>query len=520
MHLNLYFNFITALFSFVNFNYNHSSIYRIDILQRRFQSIFFKTALILFFFLGFFFTSSQQVIQYKLDSTLINTPLEMVNKNIPRKEIILWNEKMLSNSQKANYTRGIIIAKINLAVQYYNLSKPDISLKYLIDANKILKTIPSDPSLQAKINQEFSQVYYTMGLFEMALDYNSKAKYWASKTTKNVQNLKLLNYVYTSRSNTLQALKKDSSLHYLHKASYYYKHPNVYIYLATHYIEHKTHLDSAKYYLEKSENIFKNTKHKSNYSISVLFYNYGKLFLAEKKYSEAIKYLEKSLFFANNGKNRQHLLNIYNALIDVYRKTANFEKERNILEDYKKFNETYSDSFTKGIETTLLKLKEEQENDKNKWTKNYILVGLCVLLLFIIIVYRLLKKNTKKILLNKQEEYSVTPSAEINGLIIESNPQVTIDMIYESAKTRDPNFYTKFQSLYPNFVKKLIDINPNLQNSEIQLLMYIFLKFETKEIADFLCLSPKTIQNRKYKIRKKLNIPTCTDIYIWLLSTN
>lgn len=93
-----------------------------------------------------------------------------------------------------------------------------------------------------------------------------------------------------------------------------------------------------------------------------------------------------------------------------------------------------------------------------------------------------------------------------------------IDILYQSAKSRDPNFYAKFQNLHPNFIKDLLTINPNLQNSELQLLAYIYLKFETKEIADLIFLSPKTIQNRKHHIRKKLNIPSSEDIYIWLKS--
>lgn len=441
----------------------------------------------------------------------------MLNKNMSRSEIIKWNNKMLVKTKAQSYLRGIILTKINLAIQYYNLGKPDISLKYLTDADNLLKTIPKDLALQTKLEQEFSQVYYTMGLFKVALNYNTKAMLLAEKLKKNIHNLKLLNYVYTSRSNTLSALKKDSSLYYLHKAIYHYKNPNSFICLANNYIENKTHLDSAKYYLEHSENILKNIKYKNNYSLSVLFYTYGNLFITEKKYTKAINYLEKSLSLAANEKNRQHLLNIYNALANAYTKTGNLDKEKKNLEDYKKFNESYSNSYTKGIETILLNTKTEEKNHN----KNYTLINTAIFILFILsifAIYYFYKRKINKIKIQQIEELSKIKKIETHESVLEKMPQVTIDLVYKSAKERDPNFFTKFQTLYPNFVKKLINISPTLQNNEIQLLMYIFLKFETKEIANLLCLSPKTIQNRKYTIRKKLKISTSTDIYIWLVS--
>ncbi|SEF61547.1 regulatory protein, luxR family [Halpernia humi] len=100
--------------------------------------------------------------------------------------------------------------------------------------------------------------------------------------------------------------------------------------------------------------------------------------------------------------------------------------------------------------------------------------------------------------------------------IEESMKMEDIDILYTSAKSRDPNFYNKFQNFYPNFFKNLTKLNADLQKNELHILAFIYLNFETKEIAEILFLSPKTIQNKKYNIRKKLNIKSKEDIYIWL----
>lgn len=461
---------------------------------------------------------SSQKIDRIFDSVIINKPMSMLNENVSRENIIKWNQQMLKKAEENNYPRGIALLYINLATQNYHLGKPEVSLEYLNKAKKIAKSTDFDPVIYARLNQEFAQVYYTMGLFEISMNYNAKAIYYAKKSEKNTQNSKFLNYVYISRAASLGNTKKDSCLYYAHKAIYHYRNPNSYGYLANYYITNKTHLDSAKYYLDKAELIFKKTKISNMYYLSVLNYYYGKLYLAEKKYEKAIDYLEKALSLASNGKNRQHLIGVYDDLATAYQKTGNFEKERKLLDDYKKFNDSYRESFTKSVEKTLLNIQEDKENESTRWTKNYFIFGTFGFSAFIFILYRFSRKNKHKSEEKKQEKYTLSSNSKIIEKTIDNSPIITIDTLYKSAKLRDPNFNTKFQTLYPNFVKKLLDINPSLQNSEIHLLMYIYLKFETKEIAEILFLSPKTIQNRKYNIRKKLNIPTNKDIYIWLIS--
>ena len=93
-----------------------------------------------------------------------------------------------------------------------------------------------------------------------------------------------------------------------------------------------------------------------------------------------------------------------------------------------------------------------------------------------------------------------------------------IEELHMLAIKRDPTFYSQFQNLNSEYIKKLLGINPHLQNNELQLLAYLYLNFQTKEIAEMLFLSPKTIQNRRHSIRKKLGISPSEDIYIWLKS--
>jgi hypothetical protein len=88
------------------------------------------------------------------------------------------------------------------------------------------------------------------------------------------------------------------------------------------------------------------------------------------------------------------------------------------------------------------------------------------------------------------------------------------------AKNNDPEFLTRFQEVYPNFFPKLLQIEPQLQNSELKFCALLFLNFSSKDIATYTFVQPQSIQTRKNRLRKKLNISSEEDIYIWMKNMN
>ena len=87
--------------------------------------------------------------------------------------------------------------------------------------------------------------------------------------------------------------------------------------------------------------------------------------------------------------------------------------------------------------------------------------------------------------------------------------------IIRLAKDNSPRLLSKFKISHQDFFEKLAAIQPNLQNSELIFCIYLKLNLTTKEIATYTYVTPKAIQNRKNRIRKKLNISSSVDIYKW-----
>ncbi|WP_396022226.1 helix-turn-helix transcriptional regulator [Chryseobacterium suipulveris] len=59
-----------------------------------------------------------------------------------------------------------------------------------------------------------------------------------------------------------------------------------------------------------------------------------------------------------------------------------------------------------------------------------------------------------------------------------------------------------------------MQLDPKLSISELQFCALLKLNFASKEIANNTFTSIRTVQNKKYRIRSKLNIPNETDTYV------
>ncbi|PQA91224.1 hypothetical protein B0A69_18225 [Chryseobacterium shigense] len=116
----------------------------------------------------------------------------------------------------------------------------------------------------------------------------------------------------------------------------------------------------------------------------------------------------------------------------------------------------------------------------------------------------------KEIQLLKQKKKSL--KTETNTLKSHVYEKKLLEVM-ELAQKNDSSFLMKFKELNPEFIKNLLIINPDLENSELAFCALLKLHFTSKEIADYTFVQHKSIQQKKYRIRKKLNIEGDQDIY-------
>ncbi|MCX2678357.1 LuxR C-terminal-related transcriptional regulator [Galbibacter sp. EGI 63066] len=164
----------------------------------------------------------------------------------------------------------------------------------------------------------------------------------------------------------------------------------------------------------------------------------------------------------------------------------------------------------------------KQQNEKYQKVVpllNYVpwaMVILCMMILFFVSIhYEKKRKESKRLILEKD---MMIRQKEMESNELRKKLNAAFKEVVSLAKDNDPSFLARFQEVYPEVCTKLLTINPKLVNTELSLCAMIWLNFSSKEIAQYTFVQPKTVQIKKYRLRKKLGIPSDENLYSWIRS--
>lgn len=74
-------------------------------------------------------------------------------------------------------------------------------------------------------------------------------------------------------------------------------------------------------------------------------------------------------------------------------------------------------------------------------------------------------------------------------------------------------FSVHFDAVHVNFLKRLQETYPRITNTELRLSAYLKMNLSTKEIASLMKISPRGVEVGRYRLRKKLNLPSHTNLF-------
>lgn len=247
--------------------------------------------------------------------------------------------------------------------------------------------------------------------------------------------------------------------------------------------------DSARYFALKSIEL----KPKGKKDDAVMMMNYYLLADALKhssKDNEAILNYHRALKISSEIGFDLNTKKMYESLVELYRK--NGRKDSAIV--YENKLKQLEISILESKYNSLKKVIVEDRKNGKEMSLLWLYISIIVLLIIGASVFFYNQKQRKK--------YTQTP-------------QQSYLLLTEMAKNNDPSFMFTFDSLFPNFSESLLKIDPDLQKSEIEFCALLKLNLSTKEISKITFIETRTVQNKKYKIRKKLKIPPSMDIYNW-----
>jgi ligand-binding sensor domain-containing protein/DNA-binding CsgD family transcriptional regulator len=79
-------------------------------------------------------------------------------------------------------------------------------------------------------------------------------------------------------------------------------------------------------------------------------------------------------------------------------------------------------------------------------------------------------------------------------------------------------YFTKhFDKVHSDFIVHLKEVHPNITNNEIKLCAYLRMNLSTKEMAQLMNISVRGVEISRYRLRKKLNLPTEVNLFDYLI---
>ncbi len=356
--------------------------------------------------------------------------------------------------------------------EIYSINKfPDKAIAYLNSAYKILQkgNANSEKIFYAKANvlSSFANIYLDKNQPKEAAkkiyDQIESGKQLKNKYERD--NFQYLNYA--NLANIYSQINADSAYHYA-KKSILIKPGDI--------IDDKSMID--------------------NYSVI------GKVYKDKGNYESALKNFHKALLISKKTGTEINTNQIYHSLKEIYEilkvnDSINFYGNKIEQYELKALKSKYN-----SLQEVINKDKKEQENSQNGL---WYWVVLALAAIATVLFFTIKRKGEKK-----------HETINENQIKPEINLSEAYHDLMELLEKRDPAFLFTFEKVYPEFSNQLLSKNPDLQQSEIEFCALLKMKLSTKDIAKISFIETRTVQNKKYRIRKKLNIPQNADIYQWI----
>ncbi|SDI28475.1 hypothetical protein SAMN05421542_0712 [Chryseobacterium jejuense] len=449
--------------------------------------------------------NSQDKEKEKFDSILIkkSTDLQLGGEY---EALIELNIEYLKKAAKMGYKEGIALCYLNMAEVNISAGNYEKALLFFNKAESDLKN-SENGFHKAAFYDDYSQYYSHLKLHDKAIACNSKAFLYLKEAKDSDLKRKLLprlyinkgiNYVFRGWYGTsLKCFLKGNAL----ENSAYSNCMVAQYYLFRH------QPDSAEVYIKRADEKMLSQKTSDAESLWV-YYTMGYYYNEVNNNEQAEKALKKALEI--NIKTRRtyssHIQNVYKSLAELYKKKNDGGKAyyylRKYMEEEGRLDVARLNTMNKATENFISEIKPESD-----WHRSdlplAIALSITALTISGIYVQKTIKTQRlkKRVLKEETEELKSHVRAKM------------LKEVTELAQKNDSSFLMKFKELYPDFISTLLKINPDLENSELTFCAMLKLHFSSKEIADYTFVQHRSVQQKKYRIRKRLNISGEEDIY-------
>ena len=442
-------------------------------------------------------------------------------KNGAFEKALELNFKLLESSRANNYQKGITYSLYEAASLLSTLGQFQQALHFvnLAENSEYFKNNEC-VKIRARISNERARILIALGYNSFAIDeLNSGIRYIKKDGTYNG----MLGSMNINKAAAFSALnEKDSVIFSLKKAVEFKPSAFNYALLGRGFLLYKKNADSARYFLDLGKSKIDETFTRYDESIflrcEALYYQ----FIGD--FESALDRFHKSLEISLKINRNKEVLKNYKNLAKIYKSLGEIEKSNIYYNKYTLLNDSISrrkDEIRDFSAREFINQKDySQETAKYKWFAISLSLGV-----FIIggglLSRKYVRKKYKKAFREKSKELhkvqSIVQKNELKQESLLTKLENANRELVALAKQNDESFLPEFKKLYPELSSKIEKASSKITKNDFILLGMIWLNFSSKNIARYTFVQHKTIQTKKYRLRKKLNLPNGTDLYQWLL---
>lgn len=447
----------------------------------------------------------------------IDKNIRSVNKLITQRkhsEAISLSKKNLRDAQEIAYSLGILEASWTLSFLLNKGSEVGEADDYLEIAEKENLKVGSK-DYEYRINEERSRRAFQAKLYERSIQklrLNLRAG-------GHIEAIAAANIAESFYHLSLD----DSTTFYLKRAYHVMKKENVKVVstdLAVVCInlgldfDRRKQPDSARHYTNEGFVLAKN--HSIPEAIEGAKKAFGAIALSANKIDSALIYYHEALSIAKELNLGIEIEDLYKTIADIYKKKGNAKKQAEYLEMQKNLSDTLNRMHDAPSVVESITRDHEQQLNQKKKQEIILIIGICALAggaIFIFTYYKIKKyKSEKKVLLKERTDLISSISKNKTESEIEA-----IGILAELARKKDPAFFLKFNELYPDFKEKLVKKFPDLSLSDIEFCSYLRMNFDTKEIAIYANMTVRSVEAKKYRLRKKMKISSMENMNLLVI---
>lgn len=445
------------------------------------------------------------------------------------KESLLLNKKLIKECSENDFRIGLVMGYYNFGNCLSLMGEYKKSIFYLDLAIKENEK-EKNKEMEALIYTANGNNYSGLGLYTVSLKYFHRVVNSAIKISRKERIGYLINFAYSNMGDIYEKMGRVDSAYYYKKAAYgEAKDSYNTLQLANFFNDYRYNEDSVKHYLnEATVKWGGKTDVYTPFTVFDKFLlnkSWGKYYERKHDYVKSSEFYERSLENAIECNTLQYMLEAYKDLSEISQKKKDFVKASEYFSKYVKIKDSINDQQNKSVDFSVKKILDETEKEYNtqKYRLRYIITAISLLLIICIYFFYFFFKKRRKI--QNELERDKKTLAEKNNIIINQENETQqlrnrvkdgFDEVILLAKQNSPEFIARFIEVYPDFYQALLKIYPDINTETLKFCALLRLNFSTKEIAQYNFITPRAIQLRKNRVRKKLNISSTEDIYMWM----